>query len=104
MHGRSDGTIPPKGGIDDEYYWFYESQESVYQTWANIQNCDFSSYERVLTPFHNEVPKDEMGGNLECYEYTGGCAGRVMNCNYKGFHGDQPEYDARLGYWFFNLG
>ena len=43
-----------------------------------------------------------MGSNLKCYEYTKGCEGRVMNCNYEGVHGDQPVYDARLGYWFFN--
>ena len=34
FHGRSDGIIPPKGGIDNSGMWIYESLDETFKFWG----------------------------------------------------------------------
>ena len=87
--------------VSDE--WIYESVDNMAKGWATTQHCDLSSYKRVKTPFDNYVTDATQSGyNLKCYEYTKGCQGRVMRCKYKGPHGEDIPYDAKLSHWYFN--
>ena len=103
LHGRQDVLIPAAGGIDGSDEWIYESVDNMVKGWATTQDCDLSSYKRVKTPFDNYVTDATQSGyNLKCYEYTKGCQGRVMRCKYKGTHGEDIPYDAKLSHWYFN--
>lgn len=103
MHGRQDVTIPMNGGIDGYGEWIYNSVEDMTTEWAKVQGCDMGSYKRVVTPYDDWVTHPYTKGyNLQCHEYTKGCAARVINCAYYGTHSNYASYDARLAYWFFS--
>jgi len=99
LHGRSDSTLPPLGGIDGSGEWMYESLNDTFMVFGLEQGCDMDSWEHVATPYDNNTSKQ---GNLYCSEYTKGCQGRVMQCMHDGNHDIIPEYMAPLTWWFWN--
>jgi len=99
LHGRTDTTLPPLGGIDGSGEWIYESLKDTFMVFGLEQECDMDSWERVATPYDNNTSKQ---GNLHCSEYTRGCQGRVMQCMHDGGHDTIPEYMAPLTWWFWN--
>ena len=34
FHGRDDGVLPPKGGIDQDNMWIYESLDNTFWVWG----------------------------------------------------------------------
>lgn len=81
----------------------YYSVDQMTWEWAKVQDCDLNSQERVITPYDDWVTHPETKGyNLKCYEYTKGCAARVINCAFYGTHFKYASFDARLAYWFFS--
>lgn len=99
LHGRSDTTLPPAGGIDGDDMWIYESLDNTFYLWGLVQGCDTTSWQKVETPFDTI----EDGLNLVCHEYTRGCKkGRAMSCMYDGWHGQIPYYMPDLTWWFWN--
>jgi len=99
LHGRSDTTLPPAGGIDGDDMWIYESIPNMFYLWGMVQGCDITSWNRVKTPF------DDVPGNLNlaCYEYTKGCkTGRSMRCEYDGKHAEDPVYMANIAWWLWS--
>ena len=77
--------------------WFYEPERSVVAQWAIVQECRMGSYSLIRTPFDDYAPKNATyGTNLECFQYTEGCSGKLMNCVYDGDHGEDPDYDIEL--------
>ena len=101
LHGRSDRTLPPAGGIDSGNEWMYESLNNTFEVFGLVQGCDMSSWEHVTTPYDNVQSKQ---GNLYCSEYTRGCAGRVMQCMHDGNHDIIPSYMPDLTWWFWHTG
>lgn len=57
LHGRSDSTIPPQGGIDGSNEWMSESINNTFYVFGLIQGCDMSSWERVATPYDNDTSR-----------------------------------------------
>ena len=85
--GRSDGIIPPKGGVDKDGMWIYESLDETYWVWGLQQGCDLDSWRVVATPYDNEANNK----NLQCWEFTKGCqTGRAMKCMHDGGHCAYP--------------
>lgn len=101
MNARQDDVVPPKGGVDDYNEWIYTPTDTVVAEWAKVQGCDESSWSRITTPYDDYITDNTRKGyNLHCFEYTKGCAGRVMNCLYYGKHAKYVAYDAQLVNWF----
>lgn len=102
LHGREDTTIPINGGVDGYNEWIYNSVEEFTKSWAEVQGCDMSSYKQFSTPYDSNIKhRWTKGYDLKCYEYTKGCAARVVNCEYYGTHANYASYDAKLSYWLF---
>jgi hypothetical protein len=70
LHGRSDTTLPPLGGIDGSNEWIYESLNDTFMVFGLEQGCDMESWDLVATPYDNNTSEQ---GNLACSEYTRGC-------------------------------
>lgn len=102
LHGRQDTIIPLNGGVDGSDEWIFYSVWQFTEEWAKVQGCDMNSYKRIHTPFDNYIKsRTRKGYNLRCFEYTKGCAARVINCQYYGTHMKYVPYDAKLAHYFF---
>jgi len=57
LHGRSDTTIPPAGGIDGSGEWMSESLNNTFEVFGLIQGCDLGSWEHVVTPYDDDTSR-----------------------------------------------
>lgn len=98
FHGRADTCIPPKGGVDGDNSWVFESLRNTLNYYGLVQGCDLESWERVITPWDYKPGNN----NLACHEFTKGCKGRVMSCMHEGEHGFMPDYSFEFAWWFWS--
>ena len=106
LHGRDDDVSPPEGGPDKVVWggWLYESLNNTFYVLGMVQKCDLKSWQKIETPWDHYVNPNKsssIGNNLECYSYTQGCTGRLMQCMYDGGHEVITDYTTELTWWFW---
>jgi len=93
MHGRSDSTIPYKGGLAGG--WYYVSEMDAMKAIASVNGCG-SKASSWSTPY------DGLRSDTSCVKWEDCTGVTIAECLYDGEHGAWPTKGNDLLFWWLD--
>eukprot|EP00929_Paragymnodinium_shiwhaense_P119092 TRINITY_DN9097_c0_g1_i1.p1 TRINITY_DN9097_c0_g1~~TRINITY_DN9097_c0_g1_i1.p1 ORF type:complete len:353 (-),score=86.02 TRINITY_DN9097_c0_g1_i1:247-1305(-) len=92
MHGVKDTTIPPRGGLSFDAFWYHSVNETQ-QAYAELNGC--GQWRPLNTPFDGRGSLLGCRARPDCQTQV-----RVVQCLWQEDHGFWPDYAERMTWHF----